>query len=87
MEIQGSPNVLINCYAPSTESAQVKLFKEISTELDELDFVEDAQFILAGDGNLIFDTFLDSPGGKSKLNKRPIFQLKSLMEDFELIDV
>ena len=43
------PFVLINCYAPNTESAQVKLFKEISTELGKLDAGEDAQFILAGD--------------------------------------
>ena len=82
VEIQGSPFVLINCYAPNAESAQVKLFKEISTELGKLDFGEDAQFILAGDWNLIFDTFLDSLGGKPKLNKRSIFQLKSVMEDF-----
>ena len=86
MEIQGSPFVLINCYAPDTESAQVKLFKEISTELDKLDFGEDTQFILAGDWNLIFDTFLDSLSEKPKLNKRSIFQSKSLMENFELID-
>ena len=33
------------------ESAQVKLFKKISTELRKLDFGEDAQFILAGDWN------------------------------------
>ena len=60
MEIQGSPFGLINCYAPNTESAQVKLFKEISTELGKLDFGENTQFILAGDWNLIFDTVLDS---------------------------
>ena len=87
MEIQGSPFVLINCYAPNTESAQVKLFKEISTESGKLNFGEDAHFILAGDWNLIFDAFLDSLGGKPKLNKRSISQLKSLMEDFDLIDV
>ena len=45
METQGSPFVLINCYAPYKESVQVKLFKEISTELGKLDFGEDAQLI------------------------------------------
>ena len=30
VEIQGPSFVLIHCYAPNTESAQVKLFKEIS---------------------------------------------------------
>ena len=87
MEIQGSPFLLINCYAPDKDSVQVKLVKEISTKLGKLDFGEDTQFILAGDWNLIFDTLLDSLGGKPKLNKRSIFQLKSLMENFELVDV
>ena len=87
MEIQGSPFVVINCHAPNTESTQVKFFKEISTKLGTLDFGEDAQFILVEDWNSIFGTFLYSLGGKQKLSKRSIFQLMSLMEDFELSDV
>ena len=43
--------------------------------------------MLTGDWNLIFDIFLDSLGGKPKLNKRSVFQLKSLMKDFESVDV
>ena len=83
MKIQGSPFVLVNSYAPNTESSQVKLFKEILAQLSNLGFDQDSQFILTGDWNLIFDTFLDSLGGKSRLNKRSISDLKILTEDME----
>ena len=87
MEIQGSPFVLVNCYAPNTESSQVKLFKEILAQLGNLEFDQDSQFILTRDWNLIFDTFLDSLGGKPQLNKTSVFHLKILMEDLELVDI
>ena len=85
MEIPGSPFVLVNCYGPNTESSQVKHFKEILAQIGNLEFDQDSQFILTGDWNLIFDTFLDSLGGKPQLNKRSIFHLKIMMEDLELV--
>ena len=60
MELQGSPFVLVNCYAPNTESSQVKLFKELLPHINNLEFDQDSQFILTGGRSLIFDTFLDS---------------------------
>ena len=56
-------------------------------QVGNLEFDQDSQFILTGDWNLIFDTFLDSLGEKPQLNKRSIFQLKVLMEDLELVDI
>ena len=38
-------------------------------------------------GNLIFDTRMDSFGGKSKLKRKSIYQLKSLMSSYNLIDI
>ena len=87
VEIQGSPFVLVHCYAPNTESSQVKLFKEILAQLGNLEFDQDSGFILTGDSNLIFDTLLDSLSGKPQLNKRSIFHFKILMEDLELVDI
>ena len=77
----------VNCYAPNTESSQLKLFKKILAQLGNLEFDQDSRFILTGEWNLIFDTFLDSLGGKPQLNKRSIFHLKVLMEDLELVDI
>ena len=87
MEIQGSAFVLVNCYAPNTDSSQVKLFKKILAQLCNFKFDQDSQFILTRYKNLLFDTFWDSLGGKHQLNKISIFHLKILMEDLELVDI
>ena len=65
----------------------MKLFEEILEQISNLEFDQDSQFLLTGDWNLIFDTFLDCLGGKPQLNKRSIFHLKILMEDLELVDI
>ena len=87
MEIQGEPYVILNCYAPNEEKGQVKLFKDISGHLNGLDSPLGCNFICAGDWNLIFDTKMDSLGGKSKLKRKSIYQLKSLMSSYNLIDI
>lgn len=87
MEIQGEPYVIINCYAPNEEKGQVKVFKDILGHVGNLDLPPDCKFICAGDWNLIFDTKLDSFGEKSRLKRKSIYQLKSIMSSFELIDI
>ena len=49
MEIQGKPYVLINCYAPNSEKGQVKIFKEISKHLTDMDITSEYKFVCAGD--------------------------------------
>ena len=87
MEIQGEPYVILNCYAPNEEKGQVKLFKDISGHLNGLDIPPSCNFICAGDWNLIFDTKMDSLGGKSKLKRISKNQLKNLMSSYNLIDI
>ena len=67
MEIQGQPCLLINCYAPSSEAGQVKIFKDISKHLANIDIIPDYKYICAGDWNLIFDAWMDSFGEKAVL--------------------
>ena len=76
MEIQGEPYVILNCYALNEEKGQVKLFEDISGHLNGLDIPPGCNFVCAGDWNLIFDTRMDSLGGKSKLKRKAIYQLK-----------
>ena len=83
----GEAYVIPNCYAPNEEKGQVKLFKDISGHLNGLDIPLGCNFICAGDWNLIFDTKMDSLGGKSKLKHKSIYQLKSLMSSYNLIDI
>ena len=54
-EIQGSPYVLINCYAPNIESNQVKKLQQMKSKLQTMSINENTQFILNGDWNLNFD--------------------------------
>ena len=62
MEIQNSPYVLINCYAPNTETGQIKTFQDLTNHLSDLDADPESNYIFGGDWNLIFDTALDSMG-------------------------
>ena len=59
MEIQGQSYVLINCYAPNSETGQVKILKDTSKHLADMDISPDYKYICAGDWNLIFDAFID----------------------------
>ena len=87
MEVPGEPYVILNCCAPNEEKGQVKLFKDISGHLNSLDIPLGCNFICARDWNRIFDTKMDSLGGKSKLKRKSIYQLKTLMSSYSLIDI
>ena len=62
IKIQGSPYVLVNCYAPNTETGQIKTFQDLTNHLSDLDADPECNYIFDGDWNLIFDTTLDSMG-------------------------
>ena len=87
MEIQGKPYVSINCYAPNLEKGQVKIFKEISKHLADMDITPEYKFISAGAWNLIFNATRDSFGRKAALKHKAIFQLKSIMSNYDLVDI
>ena len=60
MVIQGSPYVLVNCYAPNTETGPIKTFQDIANHLSDLDADPECNYIFGGEWNLSFDTTLDS---------------------------
>ena len=80
MEIQGNPDVLVNCYSPNTETGQIKTFQDLDAD-------PECNYIFGGDWNLIFDTTMDSMGVSLKLKEKSIFHLRSIMSDYELIDI
>ena len=49
MEIQGSPYISVNCYAPNSEQEQIKLFRVIRDHLKKLEPDRDVNIILGGD--------------------------------------
>ena len=89
IEIQGSPYVILNYYAPNVENEQLRLLNKLSDELDKLPLREnqDVHFVFGGDWNLIFDKSLDALSGKPTLKKNAIVKLKSLMGKLELVDI
>ena len=78
--IQGNPYVLVNCYAPNTETGQIKTFQDLANRLNDLDADPECNYIFGGDWNLIFDTTMDSMGG---IYLKSIFHLRSIMSDYE----
>ena len=49
IEIQGSPYILINNYAPNIELNQVKKLQQIKSDLQNMSINENTQIILTGD--------------------------------------
>ena len=87
MEIQGQPYVLINCYAPNSETGQAEIFKDVSKHFADMDITPDYKHICARDWNLIFDASMDSFGEKEVLKCKAIFQIKTIMSNFDLVDI
>ena len=86
MEIQGFPYILVNCYAPSNEQEQIKLFQVIRNHSKNIEPDKDVNLILGGDWNLIFNSSLDAFGGKHALESNSLKQLYDLMSEFDLME-
>ena len=52
-----------------------------------MDITPEHKFFCAGDCNLIFDATRDSFDGKAVLKLKAIFQLKSIISNYDLIDI
>ena len=48
IEIQGNPYVLVNCYAPNTETGQIKTFQDLANHLSDLDADPECNYIFCG---------------------------------------
>ena len=62
MQIEGSPFIIINYYAPDKENDQLLVLNEINQNIDELDIDQNTQIIWGGDFNISFDLQLDADG-------------------------
>ena len=89
-EIQGNPYAHVNFYAPNTETGQIKTFQDLANRLSDLDADPECNYIFGGDWNLTFHTTMDSMGGggcSPKLKEKSIFHLRSIMFDYDLVDI
>lgn len=86
-ELQGSPFLLINIYAPNDESSQVDLLMLIYQKITNLDLPEDTRIIWGGDFNFIFDLDLEASGGNPVLKIRTIETIREIMLELDLCDI
>ena len=61
--------------------------KHLAHHLSEPDADPECNYIFGGDWNLIFDTTLGSMEGSPKLKEKSIFHLRSIISDYELINI
>ena len=87
VEIQSSPFILINYYAPNEEGQQVLILTEIRDILQKIELEKDTQLIWGGDFNCFFDCKLDANGGNPKLKVQSIAKLVSMMSENDLCDI
>jgi len=86
-EIQGTPFLLINTYAPNDESGQVNLSMEIVQQINHFDIADETYLVWGGDFNLIFDTDLEAIGGNPSLKIKAIETLNEILSELNLCDI
>ena len=87
MQIQGSPFIIINYYAPDKGNDQLLVLNEINQAIDELDVEQNTQIIWGEDFNISFDLQLDTDGGNPKLKAKSMTKIMSIMSDHDLCDI
>ena len=87
VEIQSSPFILINYYAPNEEGQQVLILTEIRDILEKIELEKDTQLIWGGDFNCFFYCKLDANGRNPKLKVQSIVKLVSMMSENDLCDI
>ena len=85
--IHNNPVILVNYYAPTVKSEQLKLFDELNHIFDSLEVAGKTMFIWGGDFDMIFDTTLDADGGFPKLKINSLSKLPSMMSENDSCDI
>ena len=84
-EIQDSPFVLLNIYAPNKCAEQCVFFSKLSEELKDLVTDADKSVVVGGDFNVILDQDLDGRGGNKK-RKDSVQYVEDMIIEHDLVD-
>ena len=87
MEIQSSPFILINYYAPNEEGQQVLILTEIRDVLEKTELEKDTQLIWGRSFNCFFDCKLHADVINPKLKVQAIAKLVSMMSENDLCGI
>ena len=87
VKVDESNFVLVKRYIPNTETVQTATLHDLDKMLGTIKDLYDKQIVLAVDFNFIFDTSLESYGGKPTLKKKYIAKFIEFKEKFDLCDI
>ena len=80
--------VLINIYNANTEPDQLHTLNDLLTIFETFhENIQDQNFVLGGDFNVILNRVLDSEGGKPAIKKKTIAKLIQITENLDLCDI
>ena len=79
--------LLINIYAPNSETLQIELLKKLSAILDDFKDLDQHHIICGGDFNLFLDKTLDTHGGLALPKKHARIELLKICVKHNLIDI
>ena len=79
--------VLINIYNANNEQEQLHTLNDLLNILETFEDIQDKNFVLGGDFNVILNRVLDSKGGKSVIKKTTIAKLIQITENLDLCDI
>ena len=79
--------VLINLYKPNPKNEQFEVLNTLLTMMKTIDINENTNFLLAGDFNVFFNTYLESSGGNPFFKQNSVPNLIEIIETFNLCDI
>ena len=79
--------VLINIYDANTKQEQLHTLNDLLNILETFEDIQDKNFVLGGDFNVILNRVLDSKGGKPVIKKKTIAKLIQITENLDLCDI
>jgi exonuclease III len=82
LNVDGKNIIICNIYGPNKD--QPTFFQNLFNALGSL---PDYPMIIGGDFNVVQDTSLDKQGGRAETNKRAQAELKTNIENLDLIDI
>ena len=84
-EVQGSPFLFVNIYAPNKTQDQCCFFDKLNKSIEDC-VDKELKIILGGDFNVTLDSDLDCSGGRP-FTEDSVKNIQNLCFDFDLVDV
>ena len=84
--IQDTPFLLVNIYAPNTTNEQITYFEALRKQIEDIENNADHKILMGGDYNIVLDTTLDSSGG-NPIRRNSVPVVENIMLENDLVDI